>query len=896
MALLLPAMLMAQVSLYQWSESFGTYTPLTEADDPLVLGLPEYWPHVFRNRAWVNNPYNDPGGQVTQSGYLNPAEGPGYPIGFDFTFNSDVFDRIGISNGGWISFGKSADNLQAVWVYNWGGTQVGDPLHQPFYNPTPSYRRNRVAGFGNSGLQQVNWSSLMPPGPKSSIKMATIGTAPNRVCVVEWFDYGLSGDVTVAINLINFQIRLYEADNSIEVHFGNMDWVSTLGRYTRTQIGLGGQTNADYNGRMTVYEQPAFVYDWTNTVPMDTSNAACTIAVPQPGMPNNSGIQPVDGTVWRWVMPVCPPPAWPQTISDITFEGAHATWQDNGAAEWEWTLTQTNDPEAEAIASDVTTDTEAWFEELEASSTYYFFVRSICDGEPGPWSMANKFTTLGGAIVLCNGTAIEEIYCSHQYDTKEWLYVSPTNDAIQIDFLGGYIGTVSGESFTLWDGIPGQGGTQLTGFGSGDLTGQTRLVISGMLYMKLVTEAGACEAQDWYLPLHWKLGCKNCTDPLVSFSVAEDCDNDQYSVDVDMFSMGSATSITLSNTLNVPSTTITATGVHTVGPFPAGSPVYVTVENDQNVMCYANSPLLVNVPCVEEICEPTEFTQCYGYNEFHQWAYKCACEDEQVAIRFFSGTVGYSNTAYWFDGADPGEAGSEQLGAGGFWGGLANRFIASNNTDHALVLQVESGNEQSCTDPNGTYGASEPWHYIVGCHNGCTQPKGTLNAADTLCLDETQFELLVNVTDLGSTGTVEITNDAGAPSLTVSQTGIHHAGPFASGTPVSLALEGGSIFCTFELPARSANCSSVGIGEISLSRLALFPNPNNGTFSIELPEGLAGTSHLSVLDVTGRTVAQRPVQGTGKLAIELPELPNGLYTVLLENNDNVFNGRISIQK
>jgi hypothetical protein len=38
------------------------------------------------------------------------------------------------------------------------------------------------------------------------------------------------------------------------------------------------------------------------------------------------------------------------------------------------------------------------------------------------------------------------------------------------------------------------------------------------------------------------------------------------------------------------------------------------------------------------------------------------------------------------------------------------------------------------------------------------------------------------------------------------------------------------------------------------------------------------------------------VQGAGMVAIELPLLPGGLYTVLLENNDRVFNGRVSIQK
>src|SRR5690606_31931533 len=112
----------------------------------------------------------------------------------------------------------------------------------------PTYRRNRVAGFGNSGLQQVDWTSLNPPGQYSNLRVATIGTAPNRVCVIQWKDYGLYGDVTVAMNKINFQIRLNEADNTVDVVFGPQDWVSSLGRYQRSQSGLSGRQREDFNG------------------------------------------------------------------------------------------------------------------------------------------------------------------------------------------------------------------------------------------------------------------------------------------------------------------------------------------------------------------------------------------------------------------------------------------------------------------------------------------------------------------------------------------------------------------------------------------------------------------------------------------------------------------------
>ncbi len=894
-AIAAPTLLWAQVSLYQWSESNSPYVEITEADGGVSLGTPVFWPHVFGDRAWVNNPFFDPGGQVTSGGYFNPAEGPGYPIGFDFTFNGDVFDRIGISNGGWISFGKSTDGLFAVWVYNLGGTPVADPLYQAFNNPSPAYRRNRVAGFGNSYLQQVDWSSLAPPGPKSSLRVATIGTAPNRVCVVQWKDYGLRNDVTVSMNQINFQIRLYEADNSVEVHFGYMDWVSTLGRYTRTQIGLGGQLNEDYNGRMTVYEQPSFIYDWTSTVPMDTTDAACIIAVPQPGMPNGSGVMPLEGTVWRWEMPACPPPAWPQTISDISFDAASASWQPSPAGQYEYVLTTENNPDGNVVSTDITTDESVSFFGLEPTTQYYFFIRSICGGEPGPWAMATSFVTMGGGMVNCDGTIIDVNYCSHQHDTITWLYQSGDGSTLRIEFQNGFISTNTGDSFKIWHNTAGSGPADWT-MPTGNPAGLAHESTSGVMFIQLVTEQGSCETQEWFLPFQWRIGCKNCQDPLASYGTVEDCANDEYSVAVDLFSLGSSSSVVINNSLGVPPATVTSTGVHTVGPFPAGETVVITIQNPDNAMCHASSTDIINTPCLEEVCGPSTFTQCYGYDEFHQWGYTCACDNQQVGVRFISGTVGLGNHGYWYDAADPADAFAQQLGSGGFWGDMTNQLVVSNNPDHAVVLEVQSEQDQSCTDPEGLYGASTPWYYVVACYDGCTQPQATFSTA---CISTTQYEVVVNITTIGSTGNAQITNTGGAATVAATAAGTYTVGPFNAGTPVTVEVEGASILCTWTSPALvKQDCSdyNIGINENNMGTLQLFPNPNTGRFTMQLPSDFRGTANLRVMDLAGRIVARQELNGTGMTVVQLPELPNGLYALALESNRKVLNGTIIIQR
>jgi len=76
-----------------------------------------------------------------------------------------------------------------------------------------------------------------------------------------------------------------------------------------------------------------------------------------------------------------------------------------------------------------------------------------------------------------------------------------------------------------------------------------------------------------------------CTPPVATAAVVEDCANSQFSVTVDVTDLGDATSLTISNDAGVASTSATAIGMVTVGPFAAGTPVNVTVEHDQDAAC-----------------------------------------------------------------------------------------------------------------------------------------------------------------------------------------------------------------------------------------------------------------------------------------------------------------------
>ncbi len=873
-ALVAPALLWAQVSLYEYSESVGTYTEISAADGGYSMGTPTFFPPLYNQRAFVD-PAN-PDGAIANN-YLNAAQGPGYPIGFNLTFNGDVFDRVGISNSGFITFGKSSDGNQAVWTY-----AIDHPHGMPFVQyiggPSVPYKRNRVAGWGTGSLQMQDMTSLDPPGPLSSLRLATVGAAPNRVCIIQFKDF--RGSYSSSSTLINFQIRLNESDNSVEVKFGNNVFGFQPGG--ATQVGLGGSIPEDFNSRMTNYEEPAFLYDWNGTIPGVLNTDACMVIQEEIGHPNGTGIPPVSGRTFKWTPAVCPPPAWPLTMSDVTYESALATWEPT-TGDYEFFVSDVNSITGPEIYSGTSTDPEAMIYGLSPMTMYYVFVRSICNGEPGTWSLGSPFRSKGGGTVICDGTTMSENYCSHQNDVVSWLYVSADGSPLKIEFQGGLLGTVTGGSFRIWDGgAPSGPGLLLVG----ELAGQSFLASTGMIYIQLTTDNGSCETQDWYTPLRWKVGCKNCVDPLVQFSVGDvDCATQEYFVDVNVFSLGSSATLLLENSLGGAPVTVSTTGIHAVGPFPSGENVMVTAQNPDNEMCYSASAVLVNEPCAIVDCGPTWYSKCSSPAEVREWLVQG--DGGPISVRFPPVYMGWDAKVKVYDGAD------ELASAWTITGQSNNELYTSTNAQHMLLIRYTASQylDYACSEGN-----SLPLEFVVECGSACVQPTATFSYAE--CTVASSFNVLVEVTAVGSTGSVTITNDGGAPVVVANAIGTYTVGPFPSASVVELELEGANEVCSWTSNKMSKDCYGVGIAENTTRTLNLYPNPSEGRFNVSIPKGVSGSLDVQVQDLTGRVVASQHITNgsSHEAVLELGHLPNGAYFVVLQTNSQRFIGRVQVAR
>lgn len=274
----------AQTFEYGFASSMGTFTPITGGT---LLGTETSDDQRFVDPA-------TPAGASTTTG-------PGFPIGFNFTFNGVVFDRLAINNNGWLSFGQSTltpsvNNSSTSGYYPIQSAVVIDP----------ALLYNRVAALSRDLQAQVG----------ATLRLETIGTAPNRVCVVQWLNYKKYG-TGGAGDAFNFQIRLNETTNKVEIVYGQMVCNATPQPF---QVGLRGPEATDFASRTTTT-------DWTATTASAANTEGCTMS---------DTIFPPNGLTFNYNYPVAnqaPNPAnlvSPANSATLVSLFATLNWQSGG--------------------------------------------------------------------------------------------------------------------------------------------------------------------------------------------------------------------------------------------------------------------------------------------------------------------------------------------------------------------------------------------------------------------------------------------------------------------------------------------------------------------------------------------------------------------------------------
>ncbi|MFQ3597758.1 MAG: choice-of-anchor D domain-containing protein [Chloroherpetonaceae bacterium] len=194
---------------YNFSQTTGTYTPITGGT---VLGT---------------------GTAVDDNNYA------AQPIGFTFNYDGVDYTQLGVNSNGFVWFGATAPATSTYTSIS-STTAAG----------------SRIVAALNGDLRG---------GTSGELRIETIGTAPNRECVVQWTNFQHYRFTPVVGDNYNFQIRLREADGRIEIHYGTFAKDATARAY---QVGLRGTANTDFNNRTTTTNWSASTAGTVNTSTM----------------------------------------------------------------------------------------------------------------------------------------------------------------------------------------------------------------------------------------------------------------------------------------------------------------------------------------------------------------------------------------------------------------------------------------------------------------------------------------------------------------------------------------------------------------------------------------------------------------------------------------------------
>lgn len=338
----------AQVSSYTFSQSNGTYTPITGAT---VLG-------VATGNASATN--------------LNSNVYP-VTLPFSFNFNGTNYDALNVSTNGYVTFGATPP-----------GTTTAAPISGALgYN-------GAISAFG----RDIN-SVFNIAGVTGDITWTTLGTAPNREVVIQWKDFRPANTTsTTNAYTFSFQIRLKETTNVISAVYnsgGNI--IGTISSSSTVQIGLRGDTNADFNNRMNPDTAEFF-----NSTPGTANNSAQEYSTVNaiPGMP-------AAGLTYTWTPPTCFSPFGLSTPSSTT-NTINVQWSAPtpapGTGYELYYSTSSTEPTASTTPQLTGINTNSTtVPGLIASTTYYIWVRSVCSStEKSGWSSALIAKTLCGPI------------------------------------------------------------------------------------------------------------------------------------------------------------------------------------------------------------------------------------------------------------------------------------------------------------------------------------------------------------------------------------------------------------------------------------------------------------------------------------------------------------------
>ncbi|WP_431133322.1 choice-of-anchor L domain-containing protein [Psychroserpens mesophilus] len=215
-------------------------------------------------------------------------------------------------------------------------------------------------------------------------------------------------------------------------------------------------------------------------------------------------------------------------------------------------------------------------------------------------------------VVDCASGPVAGFLCYGNNDSVTLTYTSSDGSPLNLTINSGEIEGDPFDFLLVTDGSGTPEGEIYNGEGNdGDISGLTFQSPGDTITIQITSDGSvSCESGAFPDGVDFTVACATCINPAATYQVIDDCDNgQQFLVDVNVSTLGDATSLTISN--NIDTTTVDdvlTTGVYQVGPFPFGVDVIITLSNNQDVNCVINSSAIQLLACPPDNDNPCNAT------------------------------------------------------------------------------------------------------------------------------------------------------------------------------------------------------------------------------------------------------------------------------------------------
>ena len=342
-------------------------------------------------------------------------------------------------------------------------------------------------------------------------------------------------------------------------------------------------------------------------------------------------------------------------------------------------------------------------------------------------------------------------------------------------------------------------------------------VMAGQTYYILISTWAAPQSVGYTL----EITENTCIASEYTYEVVNNCEAGEYSVTVDITSLGSSESLVFTDSYSVSNEIVTVPGTITMGPYDAGEQVTITLTAD-DPNCTETFNAISSCPAANDNCiDANELSVGANFAEFAELASNLgATSGENMPA---PGCAYYQGGEVWFTAVVP-ETGhiivETRPGETITDTGMA---VYSGSCDALTLLDCDDDSSDfgnfSLIELDGLtpgtvlyiavweYGNDTSGTFQVSAFDDLTCIPAEYTVEEIADCDAGTYEVVFNFTSLGSLSSIAISDNQASEVQTVTTTGTVTFGPYESGTTV-----------TFNGVASDTNCSFT---ETAFYRLSL---------------------------------------------------------------------------